>query len=112
MGILKTAYKIKASSLVETIIATIIITIIFTIATVSVTRILKQSIDNNTHEIDTHLEKLSYQYIHGFIKTPDTFEKGAWDIEVKEVLEQDITFILFKAKHRNSNRQRVKRIVP
>ena len=111
MGILKNAYKIKASSLVETIIATIIITIVFAIATVSVTRILKQSIDSNTHEIDTHLQKLSYQYIHGQLKVPDAFEKGAWNIEIKEVKEQNVTYILFNAKNSKTNKERIKKIV-
>lgn len=111
MGALKNSYKIKASSLVETIVATIIITIVFTIATVSVTRILKQSVDSSTHRIDTELQKLIYLQMHGQLKVPDIFEKGLWNIETKRVIEKDVSFIVFTAKNKESNKTRVKKIV-
>jgi len=111
MGALKNNYKIKASSLVETIVATIIITIVFTIATVSVTRILKQSVDSSTHFIDTELQKLTYLQMHGQLKVPDVFEKGSWDIEAKRVIERDVSFIVFTANNKANSKTRVKKIV-
>ena len=111
MGTLKGNYKIKASSLVETIVATIIITIVFTIATVSVTRILKQSVDSSTHFIDTELQKLTYLQRNGQLKVPDVFEKGVWDITTKRVTEQDISFIVFTAKNKQNQKTRIKKIV-
>ncbi|MDT7831227.1 hypothetical protein RQM59_02490 [Flavobacteriaceae bacterium S356] len=111
MGTLKWNYRIKASSLVETIVATIIITIVFTIATVSVTRILKQSVDNSTHFIDTELQKLTYLQRNGLLKVPDVFEKGTWDIATKRITEQDISFIVFTAKNRQNQKTRIKKIV-
>lgn len=111
MGALKLNYKLKASSLVETIVATIIITIVFTIATISVTRILKQSVDSSTHFIDTELQKLTYLHMHGALKVPDVLEKGTWEIESKRVTEQEISFIVFTAKNKQNNKTKVKKIV-
>lgn len=111
MGILKLGHKIKASSLVETIVATIIITIVFTIATVSVTRILKQSVESSTHFIDTELQKLTYMHMHGQLKVPDVFEKGKWEIATKRVTEQDVSFIVFTAKNNQNNKTKTKKVV-
>lgn len=112
MGILKKTYKIHASSLVETIVATIIITIVFTLATVSVTGILKQSVTGNMHEIDTELQKLSYLYLNGRVKIPNTFDKGLWNIEVKKSTENTIQYIVFTAKNSTTNKVRVKKLLP
>lgn len=111
MGTLTRHLKVKASSLVETIVATIIITIVFAIATISVTRVLKQSVDSSTHFIDTELQKLTYLQMHGQLKVPDIFEKGAWDITSKRVTENEVSYIVFTAKNKETNKTRVKKVV-
>lgn len=111
MGLLKKIYKVKAASLVETIVATIIVTIIFTIATVSVTRVLKQSVNSSTHQIDTELQKLSYLQAHGKLKVPDTFEKDGWSITSKKVIENNVPLIIFTAENKETKKIRVKKII-
>jgi hypothetical protein len=112
MGVLKNIHKLKASSLVETIAATIIITIIFTMATVGVTQMLKQSIDSNTHEIDTELQRLSYLYRHQKVKVPDTIEYNLWNIEIQKEAEQEVNYIVFTAKNSSTKKVVVKKIIP
>lgn len=111
MGVLKSTHKLKGSSLVETIVATIIITIVFAIATISVTRILKQSIDSSTHEIDTQLQKLTYLNAHGKLKFPDSYTFRKWNIEAKRTKEQEVSIVVFTATHSETKKVQIKKSV-
>lgn len=111
MGVLKSRYKLKGSSLVETIVATIIITIVFAIATISVTRILKQSIDSSTHEIDTQLQRLTYLSTHGKLLFPDSYEFGSWNVEAKRITQGQVSFVVFTAKHKKTQKVIIKKSV-
>ncbi len=83
---------------------------VFTIATVGITRMLRHSIQNNTHQIDTQLNKLTYQYIHGQLTVPNTLEIGMWNIEIKKRIENNNTYIAFTARNTATNKVRTKKI--
>lgn len=103
--------KLQASSLVETIVATVLIMIVFGIAMASVTRVLEQTVQNSTHAIDTELDKLSYQYLHGLIRVPEFLDIDQWTIEIQKKKEGQLHVVVFKATHRKRNKVRTKQII-
>ncbi len=101
--------KLKGSSLVETLLATVIILIVFGIAMTTVMNVLERTIKTDTSKIDSELNKMTYQYHHGFIKVPSEEKIGLWNVEISRELKANVAYVIFKASHAKSKDVRMKK---
>lgn len=110
MVVLKTPYKVKGSSLVETITATVIIMIVFVIAIGAISNVLKRTANSNTQLINQELNKLEYLHRHNKIEVPDVITLKSWIINIDREQEGDVSYVVFRARNKENRKQKVKRI--
>ena len=103
--------KIKASTLVETITASVIIIIVFGIASLTLNNVFASTIKNDTNQIENYIHKLEYQYINNKISIPynETFDK--WELNIVNVEENSIKWIVFKAVNTITKKIVVRKII-
>ena len=95
--------KLKASTLVEVLVASVIIIIVFAIASMTLNTIFKNTIKNDTHAIETHINKLQYLYRHDKIKVPYQEKFKNWHITITQQKENNISYVLTEAVQINEN---------
>ena len=69
MVVLKSKYKIKGSTLMETLVATVVIVIIFMMASLILNNLFSNTIKNNTQSIDSYLNELQYKKQNDHFRT-------------------------------------------
>lgn len=99
--------KLKASTLMETMVATVLIVIIFMVASLTLNNVFGNSIKFNTTEIETHLNKLEYQYQHDLLELPYEEVHNNWTITISAA--GDVSLVL-EASHVET-RRRIKRSI-
>jgi type II secretory pathway pseudopilin PulG len=109
MGLLKT--RLKASSLVETLVATVIIVVIFAVASLTLNAVFKNTIKNNTQEINTELNFLQYQYQTKQLSIPyiDTIKE--WEVSIEKTQEQNENYISFVATNKKTQKTVTKKLL-
>lgn len=103
--------KVKGASLVETLIASILIMIIFGISITTITNVLERTVKNNTRVIDNELNRLEYLYQNGKLDIPDTQEISGWQIEIGREKEGDLSFVVFSAKNKESQKEKKRKVL-
>ena len=79
---LKHRFKLKASTLLETILATLLIVIIFLISSVIINNLAKNAFQNNHKHIRTEMKRLGYLAQHEKITLPYFEDVDNWEISV------------------------------
>jgi len=103
--------KISSASLVETITATTLLILVYVIAGMIVHSILSSTLKNDTSAIDTHLEKLVYQYqVEQPLNPPET-NFNDWTISIEKKHEHLIHWIEIRAAHQQTKKVVTKRIL-
>jgi predicted PurR-regulated permease PerM len=97
-------YRVKASTLMETLVATVLIVIIFMSASMILNNIFSNSIKNNTRDIDTYLSELQYLEENNKLQLPYQEEFGKWQISIVEYKENDKRIIEFEASNLATNK--------
>lgn len=76
-------FKLKASTIVETLIASIIIIIVFSIASLTLNNVFKTTIKKDTTLVQFRLNKLSYLLQNNKLHVPYFEEYKGWNISIK-----------------------------
>ncbi len=100
--------KLKASTLVEVLVASVLILIVFAIASMSLSNIFKSTLKSNTHTIDTHLNKLQYQYQYGKIVAKYQEEFQDWNITITQQTINTINYSIIEAIQKNPTTNKTK----
>jgi hypothetical protein len=103
--------KVKGASLVEALISSILIMIVFGISMVTIGNVLERTVKSNTRSIDNELIRLEYLYQNGKIQIPDVLEKEQWQIEIEREQENDLKYVVFTAKNKQSQKEKRRRIL-
>jgi len=80
----RVAFKLKASTIVETLIASLIIIIVFAIASLTLNNVFKTTIKKDTTLVQYRLNKLSYLLQKNKISIPYNEEYEGWEISIKK----------------------------
>ena len=94
MAVLK---KIKASTLMETLVASVLIVVVFMVSSMILNNIFSNTIQNNTREIDAHLNELQYLYGHGKLTVPYRDDFKDWQISVRSFKNGILEVVEFEA---------------
>ncbi|WP_299363495.1 hypothetical protein [Winogradskyella sp.] len=94
---LNSAYKLKGSTLMETLVATILIVLIFMIASMILNNLFSNTIKNNTQAIDHRLNELQYLQQHEQLLLPYTETYKNWTIIIDNFKENNETLVEFEA---------------
>ncbi len=100
--------KLKASTLVEVLVASVLILIVFAIASMSLSNIFKSTLKSNIHTIDTHLNKLQYQYQYGKIGAKYQEEFQDWNITITQETTNTISYSVIEAVQNNPTTDKTK----
>ncbi len=94
--------------MVEVLVASVLILIVFAIASMSLSNIFKSTLKSNTHTIDTHLNKLQYQYQYGKIvaKYQEGFQD--WNITITQQTINTINYSIIEAIQKNPTTNKTK----
>lgn len=101
--------KVKASSLTEVLVASVLILIVFGIAITALDTTLHNSVNKDTHQIETELYELQYLYKHGKVILPFRYETDDWLISVEKITEKKQILVLFEATHKLSKKRILKK---
>jgi len=73
-------YKLRASSIVETLVASVIIVIIFSLASLTLNNIFQSNILSDTGDIENRVNKLIYLNRNRKIATPYYEDYKGWEV--------------------------------
>lgn len=80
----RVTFKLKASSIVETLVASIIMVIIFSIASLTLNNVFKSIIKKDISQIENHLNKLNYLQQNNKVAIPYFEEFNGWKISIQK----------------------------
>ncbi len=104
MVVLKSKYKIKGSTLMETLVATVIIVIIFMIASITLNNLFSITIKNNTQSIDNYLNELKYKHQNNMLQLPYQEYYENWLINISKFEDGNINYIEYEAINIETNK--------
>ena len=94
---LNLTYRVKGSTLMETLVATVIIVIIFMLASMILNNLFSSSISNSTKAIETHLNELQYLEQHNQIELPYREVFQNWNVSIENYIEGNQLITEFEA---------------
>ncbi|SFJ00131.1 PulJ/GspJ family protein [Olleya namhaensis] len=97
-------YRLKGSTLMETLVATVLIVVVFIMASMVLNTIFSSSIKNNTRAIKAQLNQLQYLKLNDKLELPYQESLGDWSISVEKYIENNQTIIEFEATNINTNK--------
>lgn len=111
MELLKTIFrkKIRASSLTEVLIATTILLVVFAIALTILNNIMIGTVQKDTQQMHTQVEKLIYQYKNEQLKIPSAYKEGNFLISIQKITESKITFVEFSVTNTETKKSVLKK---
>lgn len=102
---------IKAATLVETLVASVLIMLVFSIASLTLNNVFISTIKNNTHGIETYIDKLAYLYHHNKIQLGPQDSFNEWEVSIEKKIEDNNMFIVFDAVHSETKKTISKKII-
>lgn len=103
--------KVKASSLNEVLVATVIIVLVFGIAMVILSNLLKSLSIRESHEQNTVLKELIYQYDNDKIKVPYISYDGKFNYTVTLEKGKGLSWLTFEVTAKKNKKTLVKKII-
>ncbi len=103
-------YRVKASTLMETLVATVLIVIVFMIASMILNNLFSNTIKSNTRSIDAHLNELRYLYNTKKLSLPYHDDYKQWDVSITSNKKGNQNIIVFEAINSNINQNILKEI--
>jgi len=104
MAVLKTLhklinrnYRVKGSTLMETLVATVLIIVIFLISSMIMNNLFSNAIKSNTRAIDTHISELKYLQINDKLELPYQADYKNWSIEIFNTKINEETTVTIEA---------------
>ena len=77
-------YRVRASTLMETLVATVLIVIIFMVASMTMNNLLMRNVKQNTELAEERLNALEYQIKNKAITLPYYEDFESWEISIIE----------------------------
>lgn len=90
-------YRLKGSTLMETLVATVLIVLIFVMASMILNNLFSNTIRNSTQAIDNHLNELQYLHQYEQLRLPYSETYQNWEISVDRYKENNQFYIEFEA---------------
>lgn len=106
---LNLVYRLKGSTLMETLVATVLIVVVFIMASMVLNTMFSSSIKNNTRAIKAQLNQLQYLKLNDKLELPYQESLGDWSISVEKYIENNQTIIEFEATNINTNKTIVRK---
>lgn len=97
-------YRVKGSTLMETLVATVLIVLIFMLASMILNNLFSNTIKNNTQAIDNHLNELQYLQQHEQLLLPYTETYENWEVTVERYKEDNQSVVEFEAINSKTNK--------
>jgi type II secretory pathway component PulJ len=97
-------YRVKGSTLMETLVATVLIVLILMLASMILNNLFSNTIKNNTQAINNHLNELQYLQQHEQLLLPYADSYKNWDVTVERYKEDNKTLIEFEAINTKTNK--------
>lgn len=101
---LNLGYRVKGSTLMETLVATVLIVIIFMLASMILNNLFSTTINNNTQAIENHITELQYLQQHNQIELPHTETFKDWNISIESYQENKQSITEFEAINLKTNK--------
>lgn len=92
-------YRVKASTLMETLVATVLIVIIFMISSMTMNNLLARNIKQNTELAEERLNALEYQVKNKGIKLPYYEDYESWEISISEDKKGEANLVTLEAEN-------------
>ena len=105
------SWKLKSSTLIEVLVASVLIIVVFTIVSLTLNNVFKSTITSNTHDIDTHINKLIYLYQHDKIGAKHQEDFKDWSISFLQQNNNNISFVVVEAVQTGTKKRITKKIV-
>jgi type II secretory pathway pseudopilin PulG len=111
MELLKTIFrkKIRASSLTEVLIATTILLVVFAIALTTLNNIMIGTVQKDTQQMHTQVEKLIYQYKNEQLKIPSAYKEDNFILSVQKITQNKIAFVVFSVTNTETKKSVLKK---
>lgn len=96
---LNTKYRVRGSTLMETLVATVLIVVVFMLASMILQNLFSNTINKSTHAIENHLNELQYLHLHDQIELPYSDTYRNWKVSIDSYQENSQYFIEFEANN-------------
>jgi len=103
-------YRVKASTLMETLVATVLIVVVFMIASMILNNLFSNTIKSNTRTIDAHISELQYLYKNEKLRLPYYDDYKQWEISITSDKSRNQNITVFEAKNPKANQTVLKEI--
>lgn len=104
-------YRVKSSTLMETLVATVLIVVVFMMASMILNNLFSNTIETNTGEIDAHINELQYLYSNEKLRLPYHGEYNHWQVSITRVVSGNENLALFEAESPKTNQKILKEII-
>jgi len=92
-------YRVKASTLMETLVATVLIVIVFMVSSMILNNLLSGSIRQNTELAEERLHVLEYQYKNKGLELPYYEDFESWEITISKQGSGDKSLVTMEAEN-------------
>jgi len=92
-------YRVKGSTLMETLVATVLIVVIFMISSMIMNNLLVNNIKQNTELAEERLNALEYQVLNRGIKLPYYEDFESWEISIFEEKRGQNSIVTLEAEN-------------
>ena len=75
-------YRVKGSTLMETLVATVLIIVVFMLASAIMNNLFSGMVKSNHKAIDTYISEIKYLYVNDQLQLPYKTDYKDWSIEV------------------------------
>lgn len=104
MALLK---KIRSATLMESLVATVLVVILFMIASLILNTVIVNTYKQNTHAVETRLNRLEYEIQHHMGELPHDEKYQNWQISIKQ--KDQISTIVILAATNDSGKKEILR---
>ncbi len=104
-------YRVRASTLMETLVATVLIVVVFMMASMILNNLFSNSIKSNTRDVEAYLSELNYLYLNDKLSLPYYDDYKQWEISIVADKNNTQNIILFEAKNSKTNQNILKEII-
>jgi len=103
-------YRLKASTLMETLVATVLIVVVFMMASMILNNLFSNTVKGNTRDVEAHLNELNYLYLNDKLNLPFYDDYKQWHISIVLNETNNQNKIVFEAENSNTNQTILKEI--
>ena len=104
-------YRVKASTLMETLIATVLIVVVFMLASMILNNLFSNTIKSNTRNVEAYLNELQYLYNNEKLSLPYYNDYKQWNVSITMEKNGSQNIILYEAENSKTNQKILKETI-